>query len=281
MKHIPVLLDKVLESLGDINDQKVVDCNFGAGGYTRAFLEAGAKVIAFDRDINVLDTVDEIYQKYGDRFEFINKPFSEIKSLTNRYYAIVFDFGVSSMQIDEAARGFSFRFDGPLDMRMENTGQTAAQLIENLSVSELAKILSDYGDIKKAGMFAKIIKDALPKHTFELKNLIHNPKDVAPIFQALRIAVNDELGEISRALEAVPDLLKENGKCVCVTFHSLEDRLVKKFFKNLTTAIGDPRLPQLEPAKFQLLKTYRPDDKEILDNSRSRSSHLRAVQKTE
>ncbi|MBN1324712.1 MAG: 16S rRNA (cytosine(1402)-N(4))-methyltransferase RsmH [Alphaproteobacteria bacterium] len=280
MKHIPVLIDKVLETLGDVKDKTIIDCTFGAGGYTRAFLAAGANVIAFDRDPNVQSTVDIIKNEFPNNFKFINKPFSKISDINETVDAIVFDLGISSMQIDEGERGFSFRFDGPLDMRMESTGQSAAELIENSSISEMAKILHDFGDIKKAMPIARVIKEKLPKTTFELKELVHNPKDIAPVFQALRIAVNDELGEIRRALESVPARLKTGGICVCVTFHSLEDRLVKNVFREWATALGDPRMPEIEPAKFKLLKTFMPSEQELENNLRARSAHLRAVQKS-
>ena len=140
MKHIPVLLDAVQNALGDVRGRTIVDCTFGAGGYTRAFLKAGANVIAFDRDTNVLSDVIEIQKEYGDRFRFINAPFSEIRNLNpNDFDDVVFDLGISSMQIDNGARGFSFRFDAPLDMRMDvRCKTTAADLIEKLSDSELA-----------------------------------------------------------------------------------------------------------------------------------------------
>ena len=277
MKHIPVLLDRVLETLGDINSKVIVDATFGAGGYTRAFLERGANVIAFDRDSSVIPIAELVSTEFGDKFQFINSPFSDLDKLQNKVDAIVFDFGVSSMQIDTPERGFSWRFDAPLDMRMGD-GETATDLIARLSVSEIAKILSDYGDVKKAGPIARAIKDTLPQTTFGLRNLIHNPKDIAPVFQALRIAVNDELGQISAALDAAPELLATGGICMCVTFHSLEDRIVKSKFREWTMPIGDPRFPA-EPAPFELLKTYRPSESEMKLNPRARSSHLRAVKK--
>jgi 16S rRNA (cytosine1402-N4)-methyltransferase len=280
MKHIPVLLESVLKTLGDINGKTVVDCTFGNGGYSKAFLDAGANVIAFDRDSNVISTANEFSKKYGDKFQFINKPFSSVGELPDKYDAIVFDLGISSMQIDSGERGFSFRFDGPLDMRMGNNGKTAAELIKDSTVHELAKILSNYGDVKKAMPISYALKNALPETTFALRDLIFNPKDVAPVFQALRIAVNDELGEVETALSVVPDLLKVNGICACVTFHSLEDRLVKSTFREWTTPLGDPRLPQVIEPKFKLLKTYRPSDDELDNNPRSRSAHLRSVLKS-
>ena len=281
MKHIPVLLNSVLDALGDISGKTVVDCTFGAGGYSRAFLNAGANVIAFDRDSNVLSDVNAMITEFGDRFHFIPQTFSHISDLDCTVDAIVFDLGISSMQIDVPERGFSFRFDAPLDMRMSKDGVTAAQLIERLSVSELAEALRTYGDVKKANVLAAAIKQALPQTTFGLRDLIYNPNDIAPVFQALRIAVNDEMGELERALSVVPELLKIGGKCVCVTFHSIEDRFVKNTFRTWTTPLGDPRLPVLQPAPFELMRAQTPSDEELENNSRARSAHMRGVIKKE
>ena len=280
MKHIPVLLNAVLDALGDIRGQTVVDCTFGAGGYTRAFLERGANVIAFDRDPNVVDDANAIKQEYGDRFQFMPMAFSNLDRLDTVVDAIVFDLGISSMQIDIPERGFSFRADAPLDMRMSSDGETAAELINRLSVAALADVLRNYGDVKKAGILARAIKDALPKTTFELRDLIHDPKDVAPVFQALRIAVNDEMGEVERALAVVPEKLKVGGKCLCVTFHSLEDRIVKNTFKQWTVAPGDPRMPVVVAAPFVLVKPQVPTEMELEHNPRARSAHMRGVIKS-
>lgn len=279
-KHIPVLLDAVMAALGDINGKSVIDATFGAGGYSQAFLSAGATVTAFDRDSNVVGDARVLSDKFGSRFEFVPRPFSHIAELQNTYDAIVFDLGISSMQIDVASRGFSFRFDGPLDMRMSDNGITASELIINTPVDQLAKILRDYGDIKNATRLARIIHDAAPQTTFELKSLIHDSRDVAPVFQALRIAVNDELGELERALDAVPKRLNPGGKCICVTFHSTEDRIVKNTFRKWTSVSGDPRLPDTNSAPFTLIKTMRPDDAETQHNPRARSAHMRGVIKS-
>lgn len=281
MKHIPVLLDKVLETLGNIKNRTIVDCTFGAGGYSRAFLERGANVIAFDRDTNVIPDAEQLKQEYGDKFTFTNKPFSEIKDLSaDDFDDVVFDLGVSSMQIDNGERGFSFRFDGPLDMRMNaNSGHSAKDLIETLSEKELADILYEYGDIKKSYLIAGILKKNLPQTTFQLRDLIKNPKDIAPVFQALRIAVNDEMGQIKSALTSVKDMLKKDGRCVCVTFHSIEDRIVKNTFRQWSQPIGDPRLPISNTAGYEMLKVFTPDDTELENNQRARSAHLRAVKK--
>ena len=277
MKHIPVLLANVLDALGDISGKTIVDCTFGAGGYSRAFLNAGANVIAFDRDSNVVADANAMVAEFGDRFRFVPQTFSHISELGRTVDAIVFDLGISSMQIDVASRGFSFRFDAPLDMRMSADGMTAAELIDTLSESELADVLYKYGDVKKSGILAKAINETRPQTTFELRDLIYNPNDVAPVFQALRIAVNDEMGELERALSVVPDLLTVGGKCICVTFHSLEDRIVKNTFRAWTTPLGDPRLPVLQPARFDLIRAQTPTDAELENNSRARSAHLRGV----
>lgn len=281
MKHIPVLLDAVLNALGDIKDKHIIDCTFGAGGYTRAFLARGAIVTAFDRDPNVLVDVDDVRAQYGDRFNFIPSAFSAIADLDAKFDAIVFDLGISSMQIDNGERGFSFRMDAPLDMRMDTKNLIPArQLIDNASVAELADILRNYGDIKNATNLARAIKNAAPQTTFELRDLIHNPRDIAPVFQALRIAVNDEMGEIERALAAVPEHLACGGKCVCVTFHSIEDRIVKNQFRKWTTTPGDPRMPVVENAPFTEIKTVLPSKMELDNNSRARSAHMRGVIKS-
>ncbi|MBQ8294249.1 MAG: 16S rRNA (cytosine(1402)-N(4))-methyltransferase RsmH [Alphaproteobacteria bacterium] len=280
MKHIPVLLDSVLDALGDISGRRIVDCTFGAGGYSRAFLSRGATVVAFDRDPNVVTDAEAVRAEYGDRFTFVPRAFSHIADLDEKFDAVVFDLGISSMQIDTPERGFSFRANAPLSMRMSDDGPTAAQLIEQLSVSDLANILRDYGDVNRAGILARAMKDARPQTTFALRDLIRNPRDVAPVFQALRIAVNDEMGEVKRALAAVPDLLVAGGKCICVTFHSLEDRLVKNIMRRWTAIPGDPRLPVVKAAQFVPIKTVTPSMSEVKNNPRSRSAHMRGVIKS-
>lgn len=280
MKHVPVLLDSVLNALGDICNKTVIDCTFGAGGYSRAFLERGAHVIAFDRDVNVAEDAKQLYRQYGEKFTFIQSPFSNISQVNTTVDAIVFDLGISSMQIDVPERGFSFRFDAPLDMRMSDSGISAAQFIAQTDVGELIRVLRGYGDLKNATGIARAMKDALPQTTFQLRDLIHNPRDYAPVFQALRIAVNDEMGELERALSVVPGLLKVGGMCLCVTFHSLEDRIVKNTFRDWTTVPGDPHLPVVTGAPFELLRAVQPTKEEIDSNPRSRSAHMRGVIKS-
>ncbi len=279
-KHVPVLLDAVMTTLGDVRGKTIIDATFGAGGYSRTFLNAGANVVAFDRDQNVLADAETIKSEFGDRFTFVPRPFAEMCNLDGTYDAIVFDLGISSMQIDIAARGFSFRGDGPLDMRMSATGQSAADLIASSDVATLAQILREYGDVKKSAIIARAIKDAMPQTTYGLKKLIHNPRDIAPVFQALRIAVNDEMGQLRNALDAVPRLLGPRGICICVSFHSIEDRIIKNIFRQWSTAPGDPHLPRVASAPFELLKTYTPTDDELEHNPRARSAHMRAVIKS-
>ena len=280
MKHIPVLLSSVMRALGDLDGRRVIDATFGAGGYTRAFLAAGAHVTAFDRDPNVVMDAEKIAGEYGNRFRFIGRPFSAMAELDEEFDAIVFDLGISSMQIDVAARGFSFRADAPLDMRMSEYGESAAELIARIGEEELTRILREYGDVKKAHVIARAIKDTRPQTTLALKELIFNPNDVAPVFQALRIAVNDEMGELRRALDAVPRLLRVGGRCVCVTFHSLEDRIVKNTFHEWTKNPGDPRMPTVVAAPFEPMRAVRPDADELAINPRARSAHMRGVIKS-
>ena len=279
MKHIPVLLNAVMRELGDLNGRHVLDATFGAGGYTRAFLDAGASVVAFDRDPNVIADANAIAHDFGSRFRFIAKPFSAMADLDEKFDAIVFDLGISSMQIDIPMRGFSFRSDAPLDMRMSDDGPTVYDMFDKWTVGDITKILRDFGDIKPAVAIANAIKKTMPKTTFALKDLIHNPRDIAPTFQALRIAVNDEMGDLVRALDVVPKLLCPGGRCICVTFHSIEDRIVKDAFRKWTTPVGDPRMPVLEKAPFDLLKTKTPTTQEITNNPRARSAHMRGVVK--
>ncbi len=280
MKHIPVLLDAVMGALGNIRGMRILDATFGAGGYTRAFLNAGASVVAFDRDPNVLDDVDLIKREFKSKFEFVPQPFSTMSELKDTFDAIVFDLGISSMQIDNPERGFSFRADAELDMRMSGNGPTICDMFDEWTVDDIVKILRDYGDVKPAVAIANAIKKTMPKTTFELRDLIHNPRDVAPVFQALRIALNDEMGELQRALAAVPNLLNVGGKCICVTFHSLEDRIVKNAFRDWTMVPGDPHMPTMSLPQFELIRARTPTEQEVKENPRARSAHMRGVVKS-
>lgn len=242
-KHIPVLLKPVIKCLAPEKGGVFIDGTFGAGGYTRAILESNSntKVIAFDRDATVLPTAQKFKAEFGDRFTFIQDCFGEVeKYITSPVDGFVLDIGVSSMQIDTPERGFSFRFDGPLDMRMSGEGISAADIVNNWPAEKLADILYRYGEEKASRKIARAIIGARPiQTTLQLAEVIHSvmprPKDGSDsamrTFQALRIAVNDELGELERALSASTKILKSGGRLVVVSFHSLEDRIVKEFLK--------------------------------------------------
>lgn len=304
-KHYPVMLPEVLAALSPKDGGVYVDGTFGAGGYTRAILDsANCTVYAIDRDDNARITADGFDDEYGDRFNFIRGCFGDVKSLLHcvgveRVDGFVLDVGVSSMQIDEAQRGFSFRFDGPLDMRMDmkSDGQTAADIVNTYGQDALANVIYEYGEERKSRRIARKIiemrEEKLFERTLELADAVRSviprgPKDkidpATRTFQALRIAVNDELGELDRALDVSEDILSEDGRLVVVSFHSLEDGRAKRFFKNKsnTQAKGSRHLPQsvnsdVEPI-FKLIsrKAIKPSDKETGENPRSRSARLRA-----
>ena len=244
--HYPVMLNEVLESL-DVSDNKTyVDATFGNGGYSEAILnKANCKLIALDRDNTVLPRAEELKKQYGNRFEFRQGCFGDFADLVKENIdGAVFDIGVSSMQLDQTERGFSFNKDAPLDMRMSNTGISAKDLVNTLPEEELANILYNYGEEKKSRQIAKKIAEARKvkpiETTLELADIIYqinkrsfnqNIDPATRSFQALRIAVNDELNELSRGLSGATTRLNKNGRLVVVDFHSLEDRIVKTFMK--------------------------------------------------
>ena len=296
MPHIPVLLNEVLDCLQPTGGT-YVDGTFGAGGYTRAILLAHPenKVIAFDRDPTTRRAAEKMAKDFPNRFLFISDCFSQmVKHLDRPVDGIVLDIGVSSMQIDTPERGFSLRFDGPLDMRMSQTGPTAANLIASLSESQLADILYRYGEERQSRKIAHALKEHLPQTTGQMTEIIHHimprPKDgsdsATRSFQALRIAVNDELGELERALDSSSNLLKPGGRLVVVTFHSLEDRIVKEFF-NASSAkarhINKYAHTQLDEGLFRIItkKPITAGDEELAQNPRSHSAKLRAAERTE
>ncbi len=304
--HLPVMLDEVLEAL-DVSDGEVyVDGTFGAGGYSRAMLEAAdCHVYAIDRDPKAVKQADDIKQEYGERFTFMRGCFGDVAELLDehgckqRVNGFVLDVGVSSMQIDEAERGFSFRYDGPLDMRMDTAdedAQTAADIVNTYGEKELADILYRYGQERLSRRISKAVvqrrKEELFTRTQDLAECIRSVMPKKPgdkidpatrSFQALRIAVNDELGELSRALEASEKVLEEGGRLVVVSFHSLEDGAVKSYLKDKSG--GNPavsrHLPVNESVKDAVYtlpkrnKAIKPSASEIQTNPRSRSARLR------
>jgi 16S rRNA (cytosine1402-N4)-methyltransferase len=300
-----VLLDEVLAALGDIKEKLIVDGTFGAGGYTRAFLERGAKVIGFDRDARVKPYVDGVSAEFPDKFQWINRPFSEMaEGLADlgveAVDAVVLDIGVSSMQLDEAERGFSFMRDGPLDMRMSIDGRSAADIVNHDSAEEIAHVIWLYGEERKSrGIAAAIVRRRAEQkfeRTLDLAEVVERAlggRRGAPVhpatrtFQGLRIAVNDELGELERALEVSEAVIKTGGVLAVVTFHSLEDRIVKNFFAERCGKLpsGSRYAPEVKAANdptYELVthKAVGPSEGELARNPRSRSAKLRAGRRT-
>ncbi len=247
-RHVPVLREEVLAALAPRQGEIYLDATFGAGGYTEAILSTpGTKVLAFDRDPTAIAAGQDLVGEFKDRLTLERARFSELERVAKShgiaaFDGIVFDVGVSSMQLDEAARGFSFRHDAPLDMRMDCEGQTAADLVNGVDEAELADILYHFGEERAARRIAKAIVAARAQEaittTGRLAQIIAGvapgrPGGIHPAtrsFQALRIAVNDELGELVQGLLAAERVLTPGGRLVVVTFHSLEDRIVKHFF---------------------------------------------------
>ena len=304
--HASVLLPEVLSVLGDdLTNKLIVDGTFGAGGYSRAFLQEGARVVAFDRDSRVRPYVEALLRDYPDRFQWVNRCFSEMaEGLADLGYqscdAIVLDIGVSSMQLDEAERGFSFMRDGPLDMRMGTEGRTAADVVNTDEKDDIAHIIWLYGEEHKSrGIAAAITRRRAERpfeRTLDLAEVVERAlggRRGAPVhpatrtFQALRIAVNDELGELERALDIAETLLRPDGVLAVVTFHSLEDRIVKNFFNDRAgkRASGSRYAPQQIETKVPVYSLITPKaiqagQAETGRNPRARSAKLRAVRRT-
>ena len=294
--HVSVLLDEVLAAFAPLDGKRIVDGTFGAGGYSRALLEAGASVVAIDRDPSVQPYVDALAAEFPERFAFVQGTFSALDSLAAEHGPIdgvVLDIGVSSMQLDEADRGFSFMREGPLDMRMSGEGESAADLVNTLDVEPLANLLYAFGEERKSRRIAQFIvaaRDIAPiQTTLELAKIIEKaigrkPGDAHPAtrsFQALRIAVNGEFDQLVDALFAAERLLSEGGRLAVVSFHSLEDRIVKRFFDPDKGGPTQSRhLPQTQGEArrwVEVAKAAKPGSAELERNSRSRSSILRAA----
>lgn len=318
-RHVPVLLAEVLEALAPKAGEYFLDGTFGAGGYTRGLLEAAdCRVIALDRDPGAIAAGQAMVAEFGGRLTLVETEFAQMqqavvqsgglasevdagsreaiptKGMTGLLDGIVLDIGVSSMQLDEAERGFSFRFDGPLDMRMAGTGESAADIVNTASVEEIADILYHYGEERLARVIARAIvhdrKETPFRTTRQLADLIgrivrSKPGEIHPAtrsFQALRIAVNDELNELATALHAAERLLKPGGRLAIVSFHSLEDRIVKVF---LATRSGRGGGSRHAPAQGVVTPTFRIEGKwpvvageaESFANPRARSAKLRAA----
>ncbi|NWK56297.1 16S rRNA (cytosine(1402)-N(4))-methyltransferase RsmH [Verrucomicrobiaceae bacterium N1E253] len=302
--HVPVLLSEVMHFMAPGKGKLLVDGTLGGGGHTEAMLQAGAQVIGVDQDDQALTYAGERLQGFGERFLALRGNFSEMPELLEQHGeskvdGILVDIGVSSWQLDEAERGFSFAKEGPLDMRMDRSqSQTAADLVNESSEQELKQIFRNYGEERAAGRIARRIVERRAKQAFvsttDLAEFISSfiPRGgkshpATRVFQALRIAVNDELGVLERFLENAVKLLRPGGRLVVITFHSLEDRIVKRFMKHVSTPEIDRKewpAPRPNPDyQFQLL-TRKPviaTGQELELNPRARSAKLRAAEKNE
>jgi 16S rRNA (cytosine1402-N4)-methyltransferase len=303
--HVPVLVEAVVEALAPKPDALYVDGTFGAGGYSRALLDAAqCRVFAIDRDPDAVARGREFAAAYQGRLDIVAGNFGDMEQLVRPrpgfpIAGIVLDLGVSSFQLDTPERGFSFRFDGPLDMRMSSAGQSAAELVAALSESDLASLIRDFGEERYARRVARAIvaarKNKPIRRTSELAEIARAAVPKAEVgldpatrtFLALRIAVNDELGELDRGLEAAERLLTAGGRLAVVSFHSLEDRRVKAFLRQRSGTA--PRVSRHEPLpaqaampSFRLLhrRAVRPDAQEMANNPRARSARLRAAERT-
>ncbi len=303
--HVPVLMAEVLDALAAGPGETIVDGTFGAGGYSRAILATGASVVAFDRDPSAARFAKDLGADMASagRFRLVEATFSSMTRILGEgsVDGVALDLGVSSMQLDEAERGFSLMRDGPLDMRMGADGPTAADLVNDGDPGELARIFRAYGEERQARRVVSFIVRRRAERRFErtldLAEVVERSlggrrgAKVHPatrVFQALRIAVNEELSELEAGLEAAELTLKAGGRLAVVTFHSLEDRIVKAFLtaragreaggsRHLPPKVGGP-----EPS-FQLLHNgaRAPGDIEVFENPRARSAKLRAAVRTE
>jgi 16S rRNA (cytosine1402-N4)-methyltransferase len=300
--HIPVLLDEVLAALAPACGETHVDGTFGAGGYSRAILAAGAHVYGFDRDPDAIAEGQAVADASDGALILLPERFSRMAdALAERGViavdGVTLDIGVSSMQFDRAERGFSFQADGPLDMRMEQQGQSAADFLNTADEAEIADVIYDYGEEPKSRRIARAIVAARPiARTGELAVIVrracgykpHDKKDPATrTFQAIRIHLNRELDELEQGLAAAERVLKPGGRLAVVTFHSLEDRIVKRFLRDRSGAApqGSRHLPMTAgqgpaPSFDSVAKAVRPDEAELARNPRARSATLRVARRT-
>lgn len=296
--HVPVLLDEVIAALDIHPGETHVDGTYGAGGYSRAMAGRGAHVIAIDRDPDAIAEGRARIAGEGHDITLLEGPFSAMETLladagAGRVAGVTLDIGVSSMQLDRAERGFSFQADGPLDMRMSQAGMTAAEFLNSAPEEEIADILYRYGEEPRSRRVARAIVAARPlERTGELAAVVrralgYKPQDkkdpATRIFQAIRIHLNGELDELERGLEAAEAVLAPGGRLAVVTFHSLEDRIVKQFLRRRSggEAGGSRHRPQVQaedrPAFAKPARAVRPSEAEIARNPRARSATLRSA----
>ncbi|MBN9787100.1 16S rRNA (cytosine(1402)-N(4))-methyltransferase [Pseudonocardia sp. TMWB2A] len=301
-RHAPVMRDEVVAALAIVEGDTVVDGTFGAGGYSRAIMAAGANVIAIDRDPDAIAKGQELVAASDGKLKLLAGRFSDMEALVEGTGAaevdgVTLDIGVSSMQLDEAHRGFSFQGDGPLDMRMEQAGMSAADWLNSAPEADIADVIYQYGEEHRSRRIARAIVAARPlSRTGELATIVrkavghkpHDKKDPATrTFQAIRIHLNRELDELNDGLRAAEAVLKPGGRLAIVTFHSLEDRIVKQFLKRRSGAqgAGSRHLPPTaergpDPTFTTVTKAVRPSEAELARNPRARSATLRAAIRT-
>jgi 16S rRNA (cytosine1402-N4)-methyltransferase len=301
--HIPVLLDEVLVNLAIKDGGRYLDCTFGAGGYSKAILQAGdVELCSLDRDPLAKELAEQVKAQFLDRFTFKDGNFADVATIfpEQKFDGIVLDLGVSSMQLDQAGRGFSFMHDGPLDMRMSQEGHDAAYLVANASEKELADIIYWYGEEVQSRAIARNIvqhrQRAPITTTYELANIVreamhYRPGKIDPVtktFQALRIFVNQELQALEQFLAQLEGMLNDNGRILVVSFHALEDRIVKKFFKDhaakKVSKSKYSNMPQeaVDAAHWLNSLTKKPivpSRQEVVRNPRSRSARMRVAEK--
>lgn len=297
-RHVPVMLAEVVAALAPAEGRIIIDGTFGAGGYTRALIAAGASVIAIDRDPDAIEAGRGLEQEASGRLRLVHGPFSQLDEAVEAADGVVLDIGVSSMQIDEAERGFSFRADGPLDMRMAQIGTSAADVVNRFKAGDLTRIFGLLGEERHAGRIARMIERRREKHPFErtldLADAIETHVGRKPgdkihpatrVFQALRIFVNDELGELSNALFAAERVLRPGGRLAVVTFHSLEDRIVKRFIADRASSPAGSRFLPETQVKVETFEkrggAILPGEAEIETNPRARSAKLRTAVRTQ
>ena len=311
--HQPVMLDNIMQQLSLLyplggKGMNVIDATFGRGGYSQKLLEWGASVVALDRDDEAVKQGEKLKIEYGEQFTIVKANFADIKKVASSPDMVIFDFGVSSPQLDNPERGFSFMHDGPLDMRMDKSqDKTAMDIVNEYSESELMRIFKEFGEEKHARQIANkiiyrrqqtpitttkmlgdIVESAIMRANYK-KGHKQGHKSIHPatkVFQALRIEVNDELSAIEQGVTSATDIIAKGGSVICVSFHSLEDRIVKNIFNRLAGKQSSPsrhvpmREQQVPEFSLPYKKLLQPNSLEMETNPRARSAKMRIIQKT-
>ncbi|MBR3898024.1 MAG: 16S rRNA (cytosine(1402)-N(4))-methyltransferase RsmH [Bacilli bacterium] len=294
--HTSVLLEESIKYLNLKDDSIVIDCTLGYGGHSSKILKIikNGYLYAFDQDEEAIENADKKLKEIGTNYKIIDKNFKNIEEVNQKVDAILFDLGVSSPQLDEDYRGFSYHKDSKLDMRMDRRQKLDAyEVVNTYPLEKLIKIFKEYGEEKYSVSIAKAIIKARPiETTLELSEIIKNnvpekyrkkSHPARKIFQAIRIEVNDELNVFEKALKKALKMLNKNGRIAVITFHSLEDKICKKIFKEVSSVPRElqnlPVIPDEYKPKYKIIANIKPTDKEIGDNKRARSSRLRVIEK--